>query len=222
MSARILDSIILKTLENFLKVQSYNGVRDPDEHVDHIDDRLDYSHANGLMKCKIFVLTLIVSVMTWFKSLQDGSIYSWSDLCEAFNTDFTTRKMQPTTTTMLSGIMQGKKETMCGYIDHFTKVVIVVGGSNEIMNCCIFKKGLRPNCAFREKLEIKEAHNRKALLSRVQPYIINEEKLLANRVSRVPGSTRPSRPLENDFRRFKEENEYGSCSKFDAYTPLST
>lgn len=174
MSARILDSIILKSLEIFPKIQSYNGVTDPDEHVDHVDNRIDYSYANGVMKCKIFVLTLTVSVMTWFKSLQDGSIYFWFDLREAFNNDFTTRKMQPTTMAMLSGIMQSKKETMCVYIDHFTEVLIVMGGAKEILNCCIFKKGLRPNCAFRAKLARKEAHNRKALLIRVQPYIINE------------------------------------------------
>ncbi|PNY09882.1 hypothetical protein L195_g006441, partial [Trifolium pratense] len=47
--------------------------------------------ARGAVKCKIFVLTLKESTMTWFKGLPKGSIKSWGQLCEEFTAHFTAR-----------------------------------------------------------------------------------------------------------------------------------
>jgi hypothetical protein len=38
---------------------------DPDEHVEHIDTVLDYHEARGAVKCKLLVLTLKGSAMTY-------------------------------------------------------------------------------------------------------------------------------------------------------------
>lgn len=56
------------------------------------------------------------------------------------------------------------------YINCFTKIVVAVGGSNDSLKCWIFKKGLRLNYVFWEKLGRKETHNLKDLLNRVKPY----------------------------------------------------
>lgn len=86
-----------------------------------------------------------------------------SVLCEAFAAHFNVMKRQPTTMDILSGV---KKETLHGYIDQFTKVEVVVGGSNEILKCWIYDKSLRPYYASREKLGNEEAHILKYFLSR--------------------------------------------------------
>lgn len=52
------------------------------------------------------------------------------------------------------------------------------GGINDILKGWIFKRGLRSDCMFWKKLDLKEAHNLKYLLGRTQLYINNEEKLL--------------------------------------------
>lgn len=43
---------------------------------------------------------------------------------------------------VLNRVTQGKKKTLHAYIDRFTKVAVVVGGSNESLKCRIFKKAL--------------------------------------------------------------------------------
>jgi hypothetical protein len=65
------------------KIEPYDGTADYDKHVEHIDT------VDSHLKCKLFVLTLKWSTMTWFKGLSDGSIRSWRDLCEEVNSHFT-------------------------------------------------------------------------------------------------------------------------------------
>lgn len=83
----------------------------------------------------------------------------------------------------LSGVSKGKQETISAYIYRFTKVVVVIKGTDESLKCfkCwIFKKGLRPDNIFWEMLGSKEAYNLKDLLSMDHPYIKYEEKVLAD------------------------------------------
>lgn len=81
------------------------------------------------MKWKLFALALTEFAQAWYESLMDKSVDSWSDLCEDFTAPFTARKRQPTTMVVLNGVMQDKKETMCVFIDRFTKVVVAFGGA---------------------------------------------------------------------------------------------
>lgn len=108
---------------------------------------------------------------------------SWFDLCEAFKFHFFAKKIQPTTIVVLRRVTQGKKETLHSYINRFTKVGVIFGGSTESLKCWIFEKCLRSDCKFWEKLGLKEARNLKDLVSREQPYINYEEKFVVERDS---------------------------------------
>lgn len=72
---------------------------------------------------------------------------------------------------ILSGITQGKKYIVCGCNDRFTKVAVFAGGSDKIFKSWIFERSLRKDCMFGEKLEHKEIHNLKNLLSKEKTYI---------------------------------------------------
>lgn len=95
----------MRSFENPLNLHSYDGTEDSDVHVEHVDDFLDYYHNHEAIKCKLYALTLIGSVMAWLKSFSHGSINSWPNICEAF----TTQKKQPTTMVMTNEITLGKK-----------------------------------------------------------------------------------------------------------------
>lgn len=74
MFARILERKIYRWLEKHLKLQSYDGTGNPEEHVEHVDYQLDHCHTDEVVKCKVFALTLTRSTTTWYKSLMDKSI----------------------------------------------------------------------------------------------------------------------------------------------------
>lgn len=112
MFTSILERGIPRPLEKPRKIQSYDGIRDLDEHLEYVDNQLDYYHTDIVSKCKLFSLTLIGLTMAWYKILLDESIDSLRDLCKAFTAHFTACKCQPTTIVILNGITQGKKETL--------------------------------------------------------------------------------------------------------------
>lgn len=53
----------------------YNGKGDPGEHVQLINDQLNYFHTDKSFECKLFMLTLIGSTKLWFNALSDESIH---------------------------------------------------------------------------------------------------------------------------------------------------
>lgn len=109
MSLYILVSKIPRWLEKYLKQVKCDRIGDLKQHVEHVDNKLDYYHAHMAIECKLFALTLLRVVMMWNKTLLDRSIDSWKDLYDSFVAWFITQKQQPTTMVVLSGIMQGKK-----------------------------------------------------------------------------------------------------------------
>lgn len=64
-------------------------MRDPDERVKHVDNILDYYHAQGVVKFKLFALTLKGGVMSQFSTLQDKNMDSWKKLCDYFTAQLT-------------------------------------------------------------------------------------------------------------------------------------
>lgn len=83
---------------------------------------------------------------------------------------FTARKWKPTTMVVLSGVNQNKKETLHEFIDSFTKVAIALG-TNDGLKHWMFKKGLRWDSMFQEKLGLEEACNFSDLSNMAKPYI---------------------------------------------------
>lgn len=67
---------------------------------------------------------------------------------------------------ILNIITQEKKESLKTYIDHFTKVVVEVGGSDKILKHWIFENGLWQDNAFEEKLSHKVTQNSKELFNK--------------------------------------------------------
>lgn len=82
----IMDTRISESLEKPLKLNSYTVKGDLDDHVQHVDDRLNFYHTDDVDSSTI--------------------------LCENITTLFISRKRQATTITSLKGITLSKKESL--------------------------------------------------------------------------------------------------------------
>lgn len=80
-----------------------------DEHVQHVDGRQDYYLVDDVAKFKLFALTLDILAMIQFKFMPEGSVDSWTGLCENFTNRFTPWKRQLTTIAALNGISKEMK-----------------------------------------------------------------------------------------------------------------
>lgn len=117
----------MKSLEKPSKLGNYDGLRDSNEHIKHVDTKLNYCNFKGALKCKLFTLSPKEVEITWFKTLPNESINLGRDLCDSFASQFTIQKNQPATIIKLSRIQQKKKETLREYNDRFTKVALEAG-----------------------------------------------------------------------------------------------
>lgn len=63
LSVCILNNKNPKSLEKPLKPKNYDMTEDPDENIEHVDNLLDYYHADRDVKFKIFALTLTESTL---------------------------------------------------------------------------------------------------------------------------------------------------------------
>jgi hypothetical protein len=55
---RIAEYPVPRAFAKPTKLETYYGLADPDEQVEHLDTILDYHRARAAVKCKLFVLTL--------------------------------------------------------------------------------------------------------------------------------------------------------------------
>lgn len=74
------------------KLCEYDGKGDSHEHIQIINDQLNYFITDKASKCKFFTLTLVGPTRMWFNGLLNRSIESWTDFCEEFFAYFTAHK----------------------------------------------------------------------------------------------------------------------------------
>lgn len=71
-----MESKILKSMEKSLKLSDYDRKGDPNEHMKLMDDRLSCFSTDDTSKCKLFMPTLVGSILLWFNVLVYRCIYS--------------------------------------------------------------------------------------------------------------------------------------------------
>jgi hypothetical protein len=113
-------------LEKPSSLDKYDGTTDSDENIQSLGTTLDYRSLRGSIKCKLFPLSMIRGASAWWRSLPQGSINSWDELCCQFKTHFTTSRRHPKTVAALKAIVQGPEEPLRSYIERFNKVVVEV------------------------------------------------------------------------------------------------
>ena len=65
-------------------IRAYEGKSDPQDHLDHFNDFMEFHLVSKLAKCKDFVLTLTAGAKKWFRAIPAGMISSWQQLSTSF------------------------------------------------------------------------------------------------------------------------------------------
>ena len=59
-------------------ITPYEEKTDPQEHLDHFNDLMELHQVSDFAKCLCFTVTLTIGAKKWFRTLEPGSISSWS------------------------------------------------------------------------------------------------------------------------------------------------
>ncbi|XP_074374749.1 uncharacterized protein LOC141715169 [Apium graveolens] len=102
-------------------IKSYDGTRDPANHVRTFSNALLLQPVNNAIKCRAFPQTLSGMAQRWYSRLPPNSIGSLRDLSQAFIKQFISGKVHEIFFASLMSIVQGANESLKNYLNQFTK-----------------------------------------------------------------------------------------------------
>ncbi|GAU44722.1 hypothetical protein TSUD_88060 [Trifolium subterraneum] len=215
LSRQIMDLERPRALQKAPQLGKYDGLTDPDIHIQNIDIILNYQAVRG--------------AMAWYISLPQGSITSWKDLCKQFTSHFTASRKHPKTEANLEAVRQGPNETLRSYIERFNKEAVQVDVTDD-MKKYLMRKNLRDGTKFKEMVAIKKPATWDEILYKAQAYMQFEEETMvdAMRYSRTEDNHPPCEQgnknggKRNGDRRGRDKSREprGPPSQFPKSTPF--
>ncbi|KAK2416133.1 hypothetical protein QL285_038556 [Trifolium repens] len=241
LSREIMKAPIPAALERLPNLPSYDGLTDPDDHVNNFNTILNFHNTSGAIRCRLFPTTLRKGALTWYTSLPPRSVFSWQDFVDQFKHNFTASRKQPKTVATLEAIFQGPKETLRAYIERFNREVVQVEAPDD-MKRYLLARGLRPRTDFAKAVGIEKPKTLAQLLAKAEPYIQYEEQEIADalrqgRTEEAPPQHDSNKPPRESGRRDggrdrgrdggrdggrrRGDRPRGPPSLFTIYTPLN-
>ncbi|KAL0395033.1 UNVERIFIED_CONTAM: hypothetical protein Slati_4469500 [Sesamum latifolium] len=109
-------------------LSEYNGVGDPQDHLDQFLARADLLDISDAAYCKLFRTTLSGKAMVWFNQLPLGTIETFDQLSQRFLHHFSINKRYPKTASYLFTIVQHEHEGLREEAPNYQGRVISKGG----------------------------------------------------------------------------------------------
>ncbi|KAL0401392.1 UNVERIFIED_CONTAM: hypothetical protein Slati_4169100 [Sesamum latifolium] len=157
----------------------YDGIGDPQEHLDKFYAKIDWYDLSDIAYCKVFRTTLSKRTLAWLNQLPAGTISSLEQLTQRFLHHFFMNKRVPKTASFLFTIRQKENEPLRDYMQRFVKAVHEVQHVNHELLAIIIQQNLSPG-RFKESIAGKPPSTMEDLLMRSQKYIRIEESNASN------------------------------------------
>ena len=160
------------------QVESYNGSKDP---LDHLESFKTLMHLQGVVDeimCKAFPTTLKGPARIWFSSLAPNSIGTFKELSAQFALHFIGGHRYKKSTACLMNIKQREDETLRSYIARFNKEALLIDEANDKILVAAFTNGLR-NGKFLFSLYKNDLKTMSDVLYRATKYMNAKDALLA-------------------------------------------
>ncbi|KAL8116987.1 hypothetical protein AgCh_023241 [Apium graveolens] len=107
-------------------IKAYDDTGDPTNHARTFSNALLLQPVNDAIKCRAFPQTLSGMAQRWHSRLPLNSIGSFRELSQAFIKQFISGGVHEKSSASLMSIVQGAKESLRDYLNHFTKEALKV------------------------------------------------------------------------------------------------
>ena len=130
----------------------YNGRTDPVEHVSHFNQRMVVHSKNEALIYKVFPSSLGPVAMRWFDGLRAGSINSFKELIQAFESHFImcSRVLWSLASMLSLSIREGK--TLKTYSNRYREMFKEIDGDFDDVVISTFKLSLPAEHGLRKSL----------------------------------------------------------------------
>ena len=129
------------------QINSYDGVKDPLDHLKTFKTLIHLQRVADEIMCKAFPTTLKGATIIWFSRLTPNSIGTFKELSAQFTLHFIGGHKYKKSTTCLMNIKQRENETLRSYITRFNKEALLIDKADEKILIAAFTNGLR-KCKF--------------------------------------------------------------------------
>ena len=160
------------------QVESYNGFKDP---LDHLEFFKTLMHLQGVadeIMCRVFPTTLKGPARVWFSWLMPNSISTFKELSTQFASHFIRGHRYKKSTTCLMSIKQRKDEMLKSYIARFSKKAFSIDKADDKILVIAFTNGLQKS-KFLFSLYKNDPKTMSDVLYRATKYMNADDTLLA-------------------------------------------
>ncbi|GKV40196.1 hypothetical protein SLEP1_g47864 [Rubroshorea leprosula] len=182
------------------QLETYDGTKDPDDHLHAFYSCMQAQNASDALMCKIFPSTLRGNARTWYYSLPPRSISSYTEMASAFATKFSSRGLIRKTTTELMRVKQRDGESLKNYMSRFNDAVLEVSSFDQAVGIAVVISGLKHD-RFRDSLIKHAATTFSEVNDRSLKFITAEEYALAQN----PPSSKNQNPEWRDDNRSRKK-----------------
>ena len=207
------------------QIDSYDGVKDP---LDHLETFKTLMHLQGVadkIMCKAFPITLKGAARIWFSRLMPNFVSTFKELSPQFTMHFIGGHRYKKFTTCLMSIKQREDETLRSYISRFNKEALSIDEANDKILVTAFTNGLQKG-KFLFSLYKNDPKTMSEVLYRATKYMNAEDVLLAR--EEKPKKRERQEDTQQDQGRKKartrdrgeERRPKPSGGRFISFTPL--
>ena len=191
------------------QVESYDGVKDP---LDHLETFKTLMHLQGVpdeIMCRAFPTTLRGAARIWFSRLTPNSINTFKELNAQFISHFIGGHGYKKSIACLMSIKQREDEMLRLYITRFNKEALSIDEADDKILVAAFTNGLRKG-KFLFSLYKNDSKTMSEVLYRATKYMNAEDALSTGKTNpgrernrKMPGRTMEgrNRGRETDVRR---------------------
>ena len=179
------------------QIDSYNGVKDP---LDHLETFKTLMHLQGVadtIMCRVFPTTLKGAVRIWFSRLTSNSINTFNELSTQFTIHFIGGHRYNKSTACLMSIKQREEEMLRSYISRFNKEALSIDEADDKILVAAFTNRLKKS-KFLFSLYKNNPKTMSEMLYRATKYMNAEDTLLA----------REERPKKRETQEKKEARRH--------------
>ncbi|GKV37469.1 hypothetical protein SLEP1_g45495 [Rubroshorea leprosula] len=124
-------------------LETYDGTKDPDEHLHTYQAIMRIQNANDAMMCKVFPATLKSTARRWYHKLPRHSIDSFSQLAKLFSNKFASQREIKRTATELMQVNQKEGESLRDYMQRFNKATLDIDNIPDTICLSALLHGLK-------------------------------------------------------------------------------
>ncbi|XP_068503773.1 uncharacterized protein [Phaseolus vulgaris] len=149
LSQEIMDVVIPTTLVR-PKV-TFTSTEDPKAHLTTFHTQMMLVGGSDAVRCKLFMSTLVGTMMSWFISLLDGHVTSFPQLTKLFRAQYIANRAPPPISYDFFDIRQYQGESLKEFLHRFGAQAMRLNLKDERMMVHVFRKGIVPG-PFSESL----------------------------------------------------------------------